>query len=208
VWNALTRVVPAARSFAAELLQKQETVPLTRFNSVVSPYRVFETRRFQLDEFREIRRLVPGAKINDVVLAVCAGGLRRYLEANEEPPQQDLSTLLPVYVREPEAGAASRPEVEWERIMLGVSIADPVQRVGMATAGAGCCAGRIEQDSIERRIGLPLQRIGNDNLGGKPGAREIFAQPLQPPLADVERRHLPACRYQLQRLAAGSGAQV
>jgi hypothetical protein len=29
------------------------------------------------------------AKINDAVLAVCAGGLRRYLEANEEPPEQE-----------------------------------------------------------------------------------------------------------------------
>ena len=129
VWNAVTRVIPAARSFAAELLQKQETVPLTRFNSVVSPYRVFETRRFQLDEFREIRRLVPGARINDVVLAVCSGGLRRYFEANEELPEQDLSTLLPVYVRDPQGGAAQRPEVQWERVMLGVTIADPVQRL-------------------------------------------------------------------------------
>ena len=134
VWNALTSVVPAARSFAAELLQKQEAVPLTRFNSVVSPYRVFDTRRFQLDEFREIRRLVPGAKINDVVLAVCAGGLRRYLEANEELPEQDLSTLLPVYVRDPEAGPTGRPEVEWERIMLGVNIAEPVQRLAYIKA--------------------------------------------------------------------------
>jgi len=129
VWNAVASVVPAARSFAAELLQTQETLPLTRFNSVVSPYRVFETRRFQLDEFREIRRLVPGARINDAVLAVCAGGLRRYLEANEEPPEQDLSTLLPVYVRDAEAGAAGRPEVEWERIELGVTIADARQRL-------------------------------------------------------------------------------
>ena len=134
VWNALTSVVPAARSFAAELLQKQEAVPLTRFNSVVSPYRVFETRRFQLDELREIRRLVPGAKINDVVLAVCAGGLRRYLDANEELPEQDLSTLLPVYVRDPEAGPSGRPEVEWERIMLGVNIAEPVQRLAYIKA--------------------------------------------------------------------------
>jgi WS/DGAT/MGAT family acyltransferase len=129
VWNAVTRIVPAARSFAAELMQRQETLPLTRFNSVVSPYRVFETRRFRLDEFREIRRLVPGAKINDVVLAVCAGGVRRYLEANEELPEQDLSTLMPVYVHGPQAGVAGRPEVEWERIMLGVTIADPLQRL-------------------------------------------------------------------------------
>jgi WS/DGAT/MGAT family acyltransferase len=126
--------VPAARAFAAELLQKQETVPLTRFNSVVSPYRVIETRRFQLDEFREIRRLVPGAKINDAVLAVCAGGLRRYLEGNDELPERDLTTLTPVYVRDPEAGPASRPEVEWERLALGVNIDDPVKRLAFIKA--------------------------------------------------------------------------
>jgi diacylglycerol O-acyltransferase len=134
LWNVLGRVVPAARSFAADLLQGQEALPVTRFNAVVSPYRVFETRRFQLDEFREIRRLVPGAKINDAVLAVCAGGLRRYLEANDELPEQDLSTLMPVYVRDPGAGLGSRPEVQWERIMLGVNIADPVQRLAFVKA--------------------------------------------------------------------------
>ncbi len=101
--KALASVAPAARSFAAELLQRNEALPVTRFNSIVSPYRVFETRRFLLSEFHEVRRLVPGAKINDAVLAVCAGGLRRYLAANDELPEQDLSTLMPVYVRDPEA---------------------------------------------------------------------------------------------------------
>ncbi len=127
--NTLASMVPAVRSFAAELLQTQKAVPATRFNSIVSPYRVFETRRFLLDEFREIRRLVPGAKINDTVLAVCAGGLRRYLEANDELPEEDLSTLMPVYVPNPEGGAGSRPDVQWERVMLGVNIADPLQRL-------------------------------------------------------------------------------
>ena len=127
--NMLANVVPAVRSLAAELLQTQEALPVTRFNSIVSPYRVFETRRFLLDEFREIRRLVPGAKINDTVLAVCAGGLRRYLEANDELPEGDLSTLMPVYVPNPDGGAGSRPDVEWVRVMLGVNIADPLQRL-------------------------------------------------------------------------------
>ena len=127
--SVLASVAPAARSFAADLLQKHEGPPVTRFNSAVSPYRVFETRRFLLSEFREIRRLVPGAKINDVVLAVCAGALRRYLEGNDELPEQDLSTLTPVYVRDPEAGPESRPEVAWERVMLGVDIADARKRL-------------------------------------------------------------------------------
>jgi diacylglycerol O-acyltransferase len=132
--SALASIAPAARSFASDLLQRQEAPPVTRFNSIVSPYRVFETRRFLLDEFREIRRLVPGAKVNDAVLAVCAGGLRTYLEANDELPEADLSTLIPVYVRNPDAGPGSKPEVKWVRVMLGVNIADPVQRLAFVKA--------------------------------------------------------------------------
>jgi WS/DGAT/MGAT family acyltransferase len=134
IGNVIARVGPAARSFASELLQRQDGIPVTRFNSIVSPYRVFETRRFLLDEFREIRRLVPGAKVNDVVLAVCAGGLRNYLESNDELPEEDLSTLTPVYVRDPAAGPGSKPEVNWVRLMLGVNIADPVKRLAFVSA--------------------------------------------------------------------------
>ncbi len=129
VLSALGSVAPAVRSFASELLKSEQAAPVTRFNSIVSPYRVFETRRFKLDEFSEIRRLVPGTKVNDAIVAVCAGGLRRYLELNEELPEHDLSTLMPVYVRNAEAGPGGRPEVEWERVMLGVNIDDPVKRL-------------------------------------------------------------------------------
>ena len=134
IMNVVSRVGPVVREFASELLQRPESSTVTRFNSIVSPYRVFETRRFLLDEFREIRRLVPGTKVNDAVLAVCAGGLRKYLEANDELPEEDLATLTPVYVRDPAAGAGSKPEVQWARIMLGVNIADPAERLAFVKA--------------------------------------------------------------------------
>jgi WS/DGAT/MGAT family acyltransferase len=134
VGNMIARVASAAGAFANELMQREESNPMTRFNSIVSPYRAFETRRFLLDEFREIRRLVPGAKVNDAVLAMCAGGLRKYLEANDELPEQDLSTLTPVYVRNPKGGPGGKPEVGWVRVMLGVNIADPAERLAFIKA--------------------------------------------------------------------------
>jgi diacylglycerol O-acyltransferase len=192
LWNVLTRTVPAARSFAAELLQGQAAPPVTRFNSIVSPYRVFETRRFQLDEFREIRRLVPGAKINDVVLAVCAGGLRRYLEANDELPEEDLSTLMPVYVREPDAAAGSRPEVEWERIMLGVNVADPVQRLAFIKAQTA------SSSLISRAIGArELTDIGTHSpaatlaITGKMLGRALLGVGRRAPLANCAITNVP-----------------
>ena len=38
--------------------------------------------------------------INDVVLAMCSGALRRYLEGHDELPEHSLRALVPVSVRE------------------------------------------------------------------------------------------------------------
>jgi len=192
LWNVLGRVGPAARSLAAELVQGQEGLPLTRFNAIVSPYRVFETRRFQLNEFREIRRLVPGAKINDAVLAVCAGGLRRYLEANDELPEADLSTLMPVFVRDPEAGTGSRPEVQWERIMLGVNVADPVQRFAFIKAQTA------SSELISKAVGArELTDIGTHApaatlaITGKMLGRALLGVGRRAPLANCAITNVP-----------------
>ncbi len=190
--SALASVAPAARSFAAELLQRNEALPVTRFNSIVSPYRVFETRRFLLSEFHQIRRLVPGAKINDVVLAVCAGGLRRYLAANDELPEDDLSTLMPVYVPDPEATTGSRPEVEWERVMLGMNIADPVKRLAFIKGQTASSA------LISRAIGArELTDIGTQApaatlaITGKLLGRALLGAGRRTPIANCAITNVP-----------------
>ena len=144
--STLARVVSAPVALVRELMPRQESVPVTRFNTIVSPYRVFETRRFLLDEFREIRRLVPGASINDTVLAVCAGALRRYLEANDELPDEDLTTMTPVYVRDADA----KPRVEWIHLALGVNIADPVKRLAFVRAQTAASNTHVAGDQCTR----------------------------------------------------------
>ena len=58
-WAArVRRAAPAALTLAGDLLLRPHKLPATRFNSVVSPHRVFETRRFTLDEFKTIRSAV------------------------------------------------------------------------------------------------------------------------------------------------------
>ncbi len=186
--NTFARVVPTARAFASELLQRQDAIPVTRFNTVVSPYRVFETRRFLLDEFREIRRLVPGATINDAVLAVCAGGLRKYLEANDELPDRDLSTMTPVYV--PDSGG--KPQVEWVNLGLGVTIADPVRRLAFVKAQTAASA------LMSRAIGArELTDIGTHApaatlaLTGKMLGRALLGAGRRAPLANCAITNVP-----------------
>ena len=132
--RAIRRAAPGAMALMGDLLLPSHHVPATRFNAVVSPHRVFETRRFMLEEFKAIRTLVPGATVNDAVLAVCGGGLRRYLEQHGELPAASLSAVAPFYVREPGEGPAAAPRLAWARVDLGTALADPVARLAHVQA--------------------------------------------------------------------------
>jgi len=122
------RLGPVVLGAISDAFLHPERQPVTRFNAEVSPHRVFETRRFMLEEFREIRRLVDDASVNDVVLAVCGGALRRYLEAHDELPPASLVAIAPISIRHADAGAASHA-VRMVRVPLGTNIADPVERL-------------------------------------------------------------------------------
>lgn len=78
----------------------------------------------------------------------------------------------------------------------------------MAAIDARRGAGRVEQDRIDRRVGLPCAQIGLGDLRNQTRAREVFGQSLQPLGGLVERGDMPARCCQLHRLAARRGAQV
>ena len=130
--SALRRVAPAAVHFFQDLLFDVVEMTSTRFNSVVSPYRVFDTRRFTVDEFRAIRRLVPKSTMNDAIIAVCAGSLRRYLQIHDELPTRPLTAAAPIYVRESGRNANGNDgamAVSWMQVGLATHIDDPVERL-------------------------------------------------------------------------------
>jgi WS/DGAT/MGAT family acyltransferase len=119
----------SAWAFANDLLVRPEQVLATRFNSVVSAHRVFDTRRFMVEEFEAIRTLVPGASVNDAVLAVCGGALRKHLHAIGELPGSSLTAVTPLHARR-RAGDVSR-SFTWLRVQLGTDLEDPVRRLAL-----------------------------------------------------------------------------
>jgi len=137
----LTRATPAAMAFARDVLHPEHHVAATRFNAVVSPHRVFDTRRFLREEFESIRGLAPGATLNDAVLAVCSGGLRRYLGAHAELPNADLAAVVPLGIG---AEGTSR------RIQFGTNIADPIERLAWIRAQTSAA------QSLAAERGMPL----------------------------------------------------
>ena len=104
-------------------------VPRTRFNAPVTAQRVAGGVVFDLGEIKQIRKAVPGATVNDAILTVCGGALRRYLEAHGELPEESLIAMAPISVRtEDEQGTAGN-RVSTMSVSLRSDVADPAERL-------------------------------------------------------------------------------
>jgi len=105
-------------------------VPLTRFNQAVSPHKMFEATIFSLQDMKRIKNSVEGATINDVVLAICAGGLRLYLEYHDELPNDSLVAIAPVNARSSRRDAeAPGNNISAMSVALPTNVADPLERL-------------------------------------------------------------------------------
>ncbi len=190
--RAVRRIAPVALRAAGEWLRQPAHIPVTRFNSVVSPHRVFETRRFALDEFKAARALVAGATVNDVVLAVCGGALRRYLGGHGELPQASLTAMTPMYLRAPGAAASTRPELAWVRVQLGTDLANPAQRLARVCEQTGSpelasrAVGARELTDLERHA--PAATLA---LAGKLLGRALGGIGRRAPLASCTVTNVP-----------------
>jgi diacylglycerol O-acyltransferase len=109
---------------------KSRKVPLTRFNQSVSPHKMFDATVFSLADMKQIKDSVEGATINDVVLAVCCGALRSYLEHHEELPDDPLVAIAPVNARRGGGGAEKAGnKISAMSVELPTNIADPIERL-------------------------------------------------------------------------------
>jgi diacylglycerol O-acyltransferase / wax synthase len=136
--EVLARSVPAAgrmgRSLATQALRTPTAMPpRTRFNRTVSAHRVMEARQFALADIRAIKAAVEGATVNDAVLAICGGALRRYLSAKKELPEQSMVAMAPISVR----GANQHDlgnRVSAMMVTLGTEVADGLERLAAVQA--------------------------------------------------------------------------
>lgn len=106
-----------------------EDKPATRFQGKIRRHRVLEARKFDFEVVREIKNTQPGTTINDVMLTIVSGGLRKYLAAKDELPDNSLVTGCPIDVRSAEERAAGGNMVGFMTVALCSDIADPVERM-------------------------------------------------------------------------------
>ncbi|MGH2745511.1 MAG: wax ester/triacylglycerol synthase family O-acyltransferase [Thermoleophilaceae bacterium] len=117
------RVAWGAARALAHTLAPAPNVPL--LNEPISPYRHLATLARSLDDFRRVRHAF-GTTVNDVLLAVAAGGVRRYLERRGEQPVP-IKTMVPVNLRGDEGGVGNR--ITFLFLELRCDEPDPVRRL-------------------------------------------------------------------------------
>lgn len=116
-------------------LKRVTDIPRTRFNSTVSPYRVFDAVEFDLKDLKRIKNAVAGVTLNDVALSICGGGLRRYLDSKGELPEASLAAMAPINVRSRDQEGTAGNQVSQMTVRIGSNIGDPIERLREVNAG-------------------------------------------------------------------------
>ena len=145
-------------------------VPGTRFNVKVSSHKMFEATVFDLADFKRIRQAVDGATVNDVVLTVCGGGLRKYLRHHNELPDRSLVAWVPINAR-PRKNASDDPGQSGNRITamttrVFTDIERPLARLAQIA--------KTTRKSKEAKSGLSA-RLMTDLTQHVPAATQVLA---------------------------------
>src|SRR3546814_9015386 len=102
-------------------------------SDVCSSDLMFDGTTVALADVAEIRKKVPGATVNDVVLTTVGGALRKYLAQHKDLPKESLVAVAPINLRGKEKGTgkASTPgnQVSAMSVPVRTDIADPLERL-------------------------------------------------------------------------------
>jgi WS/DGAT/MGAT family acyltransferase len=160
--------------------------PKTRFNKVISAHRVVEGRSVPLADIKAMRLAVPGAKVNDVFLAIIGGALRKYLEAKDDLPDKSLTAMAPISVRSSGEKGDMGNQVAAMIAPLGTQIADPIER--LAFVHAKTMNSKAMTDAIGARNMTEVSKVSPAlymSLGAELYTRLGLANRMGPPFTTV-----------------------
>jgi WS/DGAT/MGAT family acyltransferase len=102
--------------------------PRTSFNTELTPHRRFAYSSVPLDDIKGIKWAFD-VKVNDVVLALCSGALRRYLLEHDELPHAPLIAQVPVSLRTDDDKSDVGTKVGAMFASLATDVSDPALRL-------------------------------------------------------------------------------
>ena len=117
------------QGFKEHRLQSIKERRSTRFNGAISHHRAVEGCFFDLDEVKQIKGSVESMTINDVVVTVVAGALRKYLQSKNELPTFSPMAMIPVSYRSEDERDVGGNRVTAMSMAIHSEIEDPLERL-------------------------------------------------------------------------------
>ncbi|HUO37938.1 MAG TPA: wax ester/triacylglycerol synthase family O-acyltransferase, partial [Mycobacterium sp.] len=207
-WENLTSTVRSVARYApstialgrAALLQQQLTLPFraprTMLNVPIGGARRCAAQSWSLDRVKAVKNAA-GVTVNDVVLAMCAGALHRYLIERDAMPDAPLIAMVPVNLRT-ETDADGGNVASAVLCNLATHLGDPAQRLATIHASMRDNKAVLSQLPRAQAIALGLSSVlAPTLLGGLPGLGSSA-----PPSFNVCISNVPGLRHPLYRNGA------
>ncbi len=163
--------------------------PRTRLNSTVSDRRAFAAVSLPLADLNAARRR-HHASLNDAVMMICSGALRRHFAKHGPLPRKSLVAAVPISLRA-KGDTASNNQASMSLISLGTHLADPAQRLAHVMAASAAMKSSI--GSVKSvlptdfpSIGVPWLMEGLTAIYGRAGVADRI-----PPVANLVISNVP-----------------
>ncbi len=185
VYRAADRLI---REQAAAL---PSAAPRTILNGPITGSRRFAAQSWSLPRLQAVRKAA-GVTLNDVILAMCSGALRSYLDEQDALPDAPLVAMVPVHLASIGKGSGAGNNVGAILTNLGTDEADPARR--LETIVASMQQGKDQLASLSR-----LQAIAVSAVAMAPLAMSSFfgINRLLPPPFNLVISNVPGPRQPL-----------
>ena len=195
----------ASRALAARKQAKKEGAktgprnwqigPRTPLNTAITNQRSYATVSIPFADVRKVGKAF-GASVNDVVLALCSGALRRYLEDLGQVPKKPLIAAVPVSLRA-EGDTSANNQASMTLVNLHTNIADPHKRLAAILASTAAMKTQLASTKSLMptdfpTFGAPWLMSGVASLYG----RSKLADRM-PPIANVVISNVPGPQFPL-----------
>ncbi len=136
--DTLRRATPGKTKSLVAPMQAPKSI----INQKISRNRRFATQQFPVARLKKVAK-AHGGTLNDIVLALCAGALRRLLDEQGALPATPLTAMLPVNIR-PKDDPGGGNAVGAILASLATDIADPAARFQAIIASTGAAKAQLQ----------------------------------------------------------------
>lgn len=120
--------------------------PANPFGGRITPERTFAAVSLPMSRIKDVRAAT-GVKVNDVLLALVGGALRRYLDRRATRPEASLVANVAMSTRSGDDGADAGNKIGVLFARLGTHLDDPAERLRCVAADT------VEAKAINQRLG-------------------------------------------------------